>query len=254
MDKKIYYNAPCGLFHGFLDDNSRQGVLTDVFCFVCFQEYLKHTSIKDEDERFQKVRDILNFGDGNKEYIISRGKSLASLHANEPFFSIPRDTYWKFRDTFKSDEECSMLIAYLALKSICGQKHWAKTNKAMWLSRMDGKRRPEYKKKKDGKLELVLSDGLAKYRTNYGIRRLRALLFEYYNVSFYSKSIYGFCFSITLSLVDLIYAVKNEPSDTKRIDGKLNEATKQAEAAVEKVMAKKAKLIENKEDADDVPF
>ena len=254
MDKKIYYNAPCGLFHGFLDDElSRKKVLKDVLDFACWQVYEKHSDIKDEETRFQRVREILGFSNGDKEDIIKRGESLASLHANEPFFSIQGDIYWNFRNTFKSDEECAMLIAYLALKSICGKRQWAKTNKAMWLSRMDGKIRPEYKKVK-GKPELDISDSLSKYKSKYGIRRLRALLFEYYKVSFYSKCVHGFCFSTTLSLVDLIFAIKNEQSDAKRIDSILNAATQKAEAAVEKAMAKKAELIENKEDANDVPF
>ena len=255
MDKKIYFNAPCGLFRGFLEDElSRKRVLNDVLDFECFRQFIKLSDIKDEEIRFQRVRDILILKNGDRESTIERGKSLALLHANEPFFSIPRDTYWEFYNTFKSGEECAMLVAYLALKSICGKKQFAKTNKAMWLSRMDGKSRPQYQKKKDGKLELVLSDGLAKYRTNYGIRRLRALLFEYYKVSFYSKSVHGFCFSTTLSLTDLILTIKNEPSDTKRIDSQLIIATKKAEAKVEELMVRMTEAAENEGDTDELPF
>lgn len=253
MNKKIYYNAPCGLFHGFLDEKSRITVLNRVLDYCCFVEYNKHNEIKDEEKRFQKVRDTLIFKNGIRESSIKQGEELWLLHVKEPFFSIYNDVFWDFHDNYKSDEECVMLMAYLALKSICGQKHWAKTNKAMWLSRMDGKRRPQYKMVED-KLELDVSDNLAKYKSKYGIRRLRALLFEYYKVSFYSKCVHGFCFSTTLSLVDLIFAIKNEQSDTKRIDNVLSAATKKAEAAVEKAMAKKAEVVENKEDADDVPF
>lgn len=249
MTNKIYYNAPCGLYIGFLeDDMSRRRVLEDVLYFACYKEYLKHTDIKDEEKRFQRVLDILNCSGGIRMQIIERGKSLASLHSKEPYFSINKETYWDFHDHYKSDEECAMLMAYLALKSICGQRQWAKTNKAMWLSRADGKSRPEWKKEKGEKV-LAVSNGLVKYRTNYGIRRLKSLLYEYYNVSFYSKSVHGFCFSTTMQLSELIAAIKHEPSETKRIDNKLREAIEKAEAAVAKAI-----VSENKEDTNELPF
>lgn len=256
MTKEIYYNAPCGLYKGFLnDETSRMRALQNVFDFVYFTEYQKHTDIQDEKERFEKVRATLDFENGysDNEERFCRGQKLASLHIKEPYFSISRKAYVDFYNNYKSDEECAMLLAYLALSSICGNKQkWAKTNKAMWLSRMDGKSRPEYKKVK-GKDELVLSDSLAKYRTNYGIRRLRALLFEYYHVAFYSKSVHGFCFSTTLTLSDLILMVKHEPSDTKRIDDKLKTATKKAEKVVEDVL-KNTQNADSEDDTNELPF
>ena len=234
MNKEIFYNAPIGLYRGFLDnDESRQRVLNDVLDYAAYIEYISIKECKNEEERWNKVRENLSFTGGENETIRQRGESFWKLHSKEPHFSLNSKIYWRFRDAYNSDEECILLLAYLALKSICGKKRWAKTTNAMWLSRIDGKNRPEWKTVK-GEKQLQLSKPVAKYKTNYGVRRIRALLFECYGVSFYTKHVRGFCFSTTLGMNELLMAIRSEQSESKRLDDKLKAAMMAAENTINK--------------------
>lgn len=241
--KEIYYNAPASLYAEFLqDDMSRTMALNNVRDYAAYIEWQKLSNdYKDEKERWSIVKKNLDLNEDDYHYMIQRGQQLANQHSKGAYFSISHDTFWDFYYNYKSDEECVLLIAYLALKSICGRRSWAKTCNTMWLARMNGDTKPEWTTKKGEKVQ-KLSPGIAKYSTNYGTRRLRALLFEYYHVSFYAKSQRGFAFSTALSIRDLIMEIRNSQSEVKRIDDKLKAAIKKAEETV------------NEESTNELPF
>ncbi len=230
--KEIYYNAPCGLYKGFLEsEEAREKVLENVLHYAATVEYQRLTRYKDAEERWQKVCDNLNFIGGDRETIIRDGEELQKKHSKEACFSLRCETYWHYSRQYKSDEECELLLAFLALRSILGSKRWGKTTNAMWLSRMDGKNKPEWRIK-NGKKELVLSGAIQKYNTHYGARKLKSLLFEYYSVSFYSSHMRGFCFSFLLSIKELVRTIRRKQNEIEKLESKLKSATKDAEDAV----------------------
>ena len=216
MSKTIFFNAPCSVWRRFLEsDGCRTEVLSNhLYCAVA-KEFDGLTDISDENKRFQKACDNLSCTIGSKHECLEYGHNLNSNYKKDAIFSINSETYWDFHDNYKSEDECTLLLAYLALKSIIGTKSYAKTNKEMWLSRMNGKTRVEYRVKKDGSKELVLSESIKKWNTHYGVRKLKELLWKYYHVSFYSKSVHGFYASISLDdkgLVAMVQKVKKEPT------------------------------------------
>lgn len=216
MNKQLFYNAPCSVWRGFLDSDGRKTEVLDyhLYCAVS-KKYDNLTDIEDEDKRFEEACDNLYCTIGNKCDCLEYGHNLNSSHQKDAIFSVNSATFWDFHHNYKSEEECTLLLAYLALKSIIGTKSYAKTNKEMWLSRMDGKTRVEYSVKKDGSKELVLSKSIMKWNTHYGVRKLKTLLWKYYHVSFYSKSVHGFYASVSLDdkgLVAMVQKVKKEPT------------------------------------------
>lgn len=216
MSKDIYYNAPCGLYHGFLDsEESKQRILDDVLYYAVTREYYRlRNVVKNEEERWLKACDNLGCTVGEKERCLERGVAAQNLHAKEAFFAISRDAFWDHYNNYKTEEEGVMLLAFLALKSILGNRRWAKTNRQMWLSRMDGLNKPQK----------TLSKAIQKCNTNYGARKIRALLWKYYRVSFYSDNVRGFCFSTTLSMSDLIRQVKTQRTEIKSLQSTFNQA------------------------------
>ena len=214
MSNTIFYNAPCSVWRRFLErDYNKENVLDQhLFCAIA-KVYDTLDDIEDEKERFRKACSILNCKTHADN--LSIGHNNNYQYKKDALFSLSHDMFWDFYKNYKSEEECTLLLAYLALKSIIGAKSYAKTNKDMWLSRMDGKTRSEYKSKRDGSRELILSDSIKKWSTNYGIRKLKALLWKYYHVSFYSKSVHGFYASISLDDKDLAATVqKNKKAST----------------------------------------
>lgn len=229
MSRRIYYNVPCILFRDFLkSDMHNERVLADVLYYAVYVEYLRlQDKESDEAKRFSMACYNMGCSDqsisNSYDYAIERGELLYTSGMGEAFCSIDNEKYWRMVNDNPTTEEKALFLAWIALKSIIGNKPYIKTNNALWLSRMDGsstiKSRP-YKKK------TIYSEEIEKYNSLYRCRRLRALLFDYYHVSFFSDGVRGFYFSLTLGMEELIRAVKQRPK-TDAI-GKFNDAKKKA--------------------------
>ena len=224
MSKQLYYNVPCTLFRDFLkDDSHRQRIFDDVICYVVYAEYLRLQGIEtDDDKRFDLACRNMRCKT-NKEDVMEYGPGMMRVYQKEACFSISSDIYWSFRNEYHTDEECALFLAWLALKSIIGSKPYIKTNNALWLSRMDGSTQI---KKPFSKVCKTYSPQVERYNSLYRCRRLRALLFDYYHVSFYSDGVRGFYFSLTLDMDDLVKAVMKRPRTD--VIGRLKEAKQKA--------------------------
>jgi len=121
-------------------------------------------------------------------------KVMTSLEPNRPMVPCNLDTLFAFRDEEKDSFEVIQLVAFLAIKSILGKKHYVKTNFEMVLSRMMGGAEPH-----DPAIE-VLPDDInmiyAKYRKRHHRERLMHALELKWNVVFYSNNMRGFYCSI----------------------------------------------------------
>lgn len=64
-----------------------------------------------------------------------------------------RDSYWEWREKVNTESEYSktLLLAFLAAKSIVGKKQYCRTNYDMLFSRMAGRPSPEYYTPSNGK-------------------------------------------------------------------------------------------------------
>lgn len=240
MNKEVLYNVPCGLFHGFLEsDMDKRRIFDDILNYAAYREERRlEKAIPDHVKRWNEICRKLQCIIRDKEKTLDRGFEISVKHKNDAFFSISHTHYWDFCDNYKTEEECILLLAHLALKSICGNRKYIKTNRFLWLSRMDGKSAPKYKNGK--KKTLDLSPAIKQYDTEYGARKLRSLLFQYYHDSFYTGSSRGFYYSPTLSIEELIMAVRNDNLQKKDL---LKIAMKSAQESVEGISQESERKI-----------
>lgn len=229
MSRRIYYNVPCILFRDFLkSDMHTERVLADVLYYAVYVEYLRlQDKESDEAKRFSMA--CYNMGCSDQsisksyDYAIERGELLYTSGMGEAFCSIDNEKYWRMVNDNPTTEEKALFLAWVALKSIIGNKPYIKTNNALWLSRMDGNSK---KKERGFKHKHIYTEAVERYNSLYKCRRLRALLFEYYHVSFFSDGVRGFYFSLTLDMERLLRAVKD--STRTNAISKYNEAKKAA--------------------------
>ena len=193
-----YYNCPCVLWKDYLLDEKKQQIKENIVDYVMATKY-------DVCKDMEKVRNELgNIVGGDNEEILQNGHNLIKMYGGGKTaqFSIDIDVFWDFHKNYHTDEERAILLAYLALKSIVGKQDFIKTNAQMWLSRMDGHTKPVKKEQ--------LTDKVREWATPYKIRKLKALLWKYYHVGFYSSNVHGFYASIKLTSGKLMQAVKKE--------------------------------------------
>ena len=210
MSKRIYYNVPCTLFRNYLkNDFCREQVLFDVLTYAVYSEYLRlQDEVFDEAEGFDMACKNMGCKNRSMEQVLTDGKSLFESGKGEAFVSLDSDKYWKQVNEDMTHEERAMFLAWMALKSIQGNKPFAKTCNAMWLSRMDGysrMRKPSFRAKN------TFSEPVEKYNSKYKCSRLRALLFKYYQVSSDADGVRGFYFSTSMDMNRFVATLKAEP-------------------------------------------
>ncbi len=227
----IYYNAPAGLFTEALLNGNKQAL--DDILNVAVVSFTKANS----GATFKQAQEKLCFTGGIESDVLSRGNSALGRYNGSPFFGIEKDTYWRFRDNTQSEEQCVLLIAYLALRSILKERPFTNIKNDFWLSRMSGfsglapeKEVPDKTEKairdirrkvKGGGYDYVKEEytkviskkkvrdyhpTIAKYSSHYHLQHIKNLLYEYYHVASYSKT-RGTYFSLVLTLEKLIEKV-----------------------------------------------
>ena len=225
MSKRIYYNVPCTLFRDYLKDAMhRKRIFDDVLVYAIYAEFMRlQDEETDKAKRFDKACKNMGCMAYKMNDVLSQGAKLYASGKGEAYCSIEADKFWQQVNEQQTDEERALFLAWVALKSIIGNKPYIKTNNALWLSRMDGNSK---KKERGFKHKHTYTEAVERYNSLYKCRRLRALLFEYYHVSFFSDGVRGFYFSLTLDMERLLRAVK-ESTRTNAIS-KYNEAKKAA--------------------------
>ena len=210
MAKRIYYNVPCTLFRNYLkDDNSRIRCLFDVINYAVYVEYMRlQDEIPEEAKRFDAACRNMGSGSLNMNEVLYDGERMLKSGKKEAIFSLDSEKYWEQVNEDKTPEERAMFLAWLALKSIQGNKPFAKTCNAMWLSRMDAS--TMIKKKGFGR-KTTYSEPVERYNSKYKCSRLRALLYKYYHVCSDADGVRGFYFSTTLDFERFETSIKTAP-------------------------------------------
>lgn len=215
---KEYINAPMELYQGFLESpEKRNNCLNDVLRYEIGKTLIQEPCYTLMDALHSLGR--VYSGHEPDEYA-EECKSFFHQHQGERkvYFSISIDQFDRFydEDEDETDEERTLFIAYLALKSIIGDKPFYKTNKYLWLARMDCK-------SKSVQSIDDLSEQVRRYATTYQQRRMRELLESYYNVLFWSKSLNGckgglkgFYFTLTLDPNEFMSALLKTRDKQKR--------------------------------------
>lgn len=217
----IYYNAPCELYQGFLeDDKTFRSVLTRITDFVLYDRcQVKNRSLEEEEIR-EIGSEELGVEYNDPIYAWKQGKKLYQKYIDEPrnspaFFSLSKSAYWHFREEETTEWERAVLLAYLAIKSMVGKREMIKTNMLLICLRMEGHTRSRGHS---------LSPATEKFTNRYWKDRLMRSLFECYNVTFYggtkAHKVRGFFCSTRLTMEQLIIkaealmeAERNKPKD-----------------------------------------
>lgn len=199
-----YYNFPCVLWKDYLLQEKREQIKENVCAYVMAVKY-------DEIKDMSQVRKDLDIKGGDDDKILGNGHRLIGEcgRGKNAQFSVNKDIFWDFHNNFHTDEERVLLLAYLALKSLIGKQAYIKTNAKMWLSRMDGNTKPID--------ESLLSRPIRAWATPYKIRKLKALLWKYYHVGFYSANVHGFYASVKLTSAKLMAQIKKEDNKCENL-------------------------------------
>lgn len=227
--EEIYYNTPCELYRGFFEsESSMRDCLTNVCDYAIMKAYEKHQgnnrNLKEIALKYCGVKI------GSEASVKKIGTKLIREYECAPmyapaYFSIRVDVFWHFHDKPTTDDDRAALLAYLALRSMIGNREMMRTNTNFLLSRMAG----NTKYVPVGELH----PSIRYYGTRYQRSKLQNLLYERYGISFYSgtkgHTMRGFYFSTTLSVEDLIKRVEESKREAaQRPKDPLKEAKRTA--------------------------
>lgn len=201
----VYFNFPIQMVEGLI--NSKEKFLNDIFDYAVYAHSMKlvhGTGLK-------KIEAALNyFGvtSRSNEITLSNGKLLYGkfLRYKSPLVGIHKEMYFDFYKNEKTDFEIATLTAFLALKSIMGDKPYMRISNLFMLSRMDGK----LKSVKNIK-ELSLS--IRKYATEYYTKKLRNELHDNWGLVYVQSR--GVYVSFTLTQFELKTATLKESVKSK---------------------------------------
>jgi len=234
-----YLNFPIELLQGLMIDSKK--CLNDVMDYAIYAHTEKYYHLRnvlnewETDEEKEKV--ISNFKDaasyfgiklGSVEGTIKNGRNLyRSIDRKAPKVGIFKDMLFEYYKEEKTPFEKACLLAYLALKSIIGNKSYCKCTNAYLLSRMAGY----------SKIAKKLPKDIKPFSTEYQLRKIITELRLVWGLVYYSRYTRGFYVSFKMELEDLILQAENnratfkkkqlkdeENEILKRIKNKLNES------------------------------
>lgn len=196
-EKEIYFNFPIQLLDGFMVNSCV------CLCNIFDYSITKQVDSLEYESEIKKIKEVhKRFGVelGNYNMTIKNGRDLIdSIPVNSPRTGITKSTFFEFNKNDKSDFEKACLLAFLAIKSIIGDKPYCKMTNAFFLSRMDGKP----KSVEPGDLSPVIN----RYANEYQTKKIRLELSANWGMSFYAKATKGFFASTQMNVDDLTYKV-----------------------------------------------
>jgi hypothetical protein len=214
-DKPKYFNFPITLLNGIFEDKVR--VLDDIIYFALYAHSLK----MDADELYNNT-ELSKFKSaseyygvtlgGNEQSIKSKlkqGKQLSdSIPKKSPRVGVNIQIWWDFYKNDKSEFDIASLCAFLALKSILGEKPYCKTNNLYLWSRMTGNG-------KSIKDISELPEVVQKYANEYQTVKLKTALRNGWGLITYSRYTRGFYVSFKLNLPALVMEAEKRRKSTK---------------------------------------
>lgn len=160
-----------------------------------------------------EARDDLGFSGGSEEQARATLERFKNCRAKT---SISHDQYWQWRNNVENESENSklLLLAFLAVKSIVGQKDYAITNYDFLLARMAGDSAPTYKTIK-GKKTLILPPHIKPINTRRKLEQLRDDLGRYHVTTWGQQGLRGFAVSTKLTEVELAHTIATNGPKSK---------------------------------------
>ena len=226
MSEPKYFNFPIQLIDGIFKDKDK--ALSDLLYYALYSHSLK---LEIEDfpknsayDKFVKAWNWYNVTgvDRNK---FSRGKQLYdSIPAKSPKVGLNITIFWDFYKNQKDEFQIACLAAFLAIKSVLGDKPYTKmTNFYLW-SRMNGM------SESVDSIE-VLSPIIRKYANEYQTGKIKDELRLSWGLVYYARYTRGFYVSFDKDLKTLITEAEKRRKSTK-----LKQLRKQEQELVKEVL------------------
>jgi len=197
------YNFPISMLRDFMKytDNTLDNILD----FCIWQTYKQ---CKDIDT----TKETLGISIGsNVDDVLRNGKGLYNRHADNgyPWTGISHDLFWSYMRKGRSGFDKACLLAFLAIKSLIGQKPYYKlTNQSILFKRMAG-----YKESDN----IKLPKEIAYFTTRYRFDKIKLELKENWNIVIYASYMRGMYLSTSLTLDELALQAEKNKLRTRRM-------------------------------------
>lgn len=208
MSEQRYFNFPIMIMQGVLEGwKDKDEFLRDILYFHIENHAQKIEDLNEYEEtevqRFKRSAEFWGVEmSGDLRSRQERGAELlAAYEESKVFVGISTEVFWNYYKTLKTDLEWECLIAFLALKSILGNKSYCKSNNALLYARMSGN--------ESSKDEHCLSF------TRFHRDKIIFKLETEWNLKYYSRYTKGFYFGIDVMLKDLIFHAENRRESFK---------------------------------------
>lgn len=236
IGEERYFNFPVTLLQdAFYDIRS---TMNNIMNYAGYAR-AKELSRGDKTKRMNDAGDYLEIEFGNALQSFKNGKILfESTPPNSPMTGINSRTCFDFFNNHKTEFKIAVLLAFLAFKSIIGNKKYSCITNNFLLSRMGGFSSTVGLDK--------LPETLIKYSTRWKLDKIKVELCDKWNLAIYGYRIKGFYCSLKLTTEGLA-----EVAEEKRFNYKLKKHKgQQAEArkkAIENLYKKLTSNQQNKE-------
>ena len=199
----LYYHFPIAILAKGITKTSLSDALD--FAAGSYMEEYKATIIE--------ANDVLVFEGGDED--ICR-ETFERYKNSRTMTSISRKRYWQWFHNIENESDYSklLLLAFLAVKSIVGQKNYAITNYDFLLARMAGDSVPRYKTTK-GKKTLILPPHIEHINTRRRLEQIREDLRKYHVATWGQQGLRGFAISTKLKEVELAHMIATNGTKSK---------------------------------------
>jgi hypothetical protein len=219
MNEK-YFNFPVQLLSNFVMDH--QKCLQNVLYYSLYKQGLKLTG--NQNQRIKASAEYFGVSLGNQSEANERGSQLVQdCSSNSPMTGISSTVFWNYCGHEKTEWDKAILLAFLAMKSIIGDKQFIKMDNKFWLSRMAGEK---YSLPLD-----YLPPEIYKYANEYQTKKLKSELSENWGLVTYSRYTRGFYISFKMTLKALILE-----AETRRKSNRVLKAKMEREEALKEVL------------------
>jgi hypothetical protein len=211
MSDVKYFNFPIQLLSDLFKDKNK--TLDCISEYALYAHSLKLELGQSSYDNFLSAAKffhvVLGGGDDNKKRQFKSGKDVYnSIPKSAPKVGLNITIFWDFYKNEKSEFDLACLAAFLAIRSILGDKPYCKITNAFFWARMCG-----YPKKINDVSELSAS--VAKYANEYQTRKIKNALSDKWFLVTHSRYTRGFYVSFKLDIDALVYEAEKQRKSTK---------------------------------------
>lgn len=199
-----YFNFPIELLDGIFED--KEQILTNIRCYALYAHSLKLHKKDDAEYNFLESAKLFGVSEewSAKEYeqYFNMGEALYnSIDEKVPKVGLNISIWQDYYKNSKTEFDTACLTAFLAIKSIIGEKPYCRVTDLYLWSRMNGFRNSVAD-------ESQLSPYVAKYASEYQTRKIKNTLCTGWHLLIYGYRTRGFFVSFKLTKEDLIMQVE----------------------------------------------